>query len=134
MLSKLTSFVIFRYIVSGGTAAVVDLGLLYILYDVMEIHYLTAAILAFLCAFVVSFTLQKFWTFRNTSRENMHAQVVAYLGSSLLGLALNTLLMYIFVDLLSVHVLLAQVFAGAMVACCTFFIARVVFRAKPTVQ
>jgi putative flippase GtrA len=124
MLGKLTSFILVRYVLSGGTAAIVDLALLYALYEVMRVHYLISAILAFLMAFVVSFTLQKFWTFRNVSHENMHTQVFTYLGTSLLGLALNTLLMYVFVDLALVHVMLSQVFAGAIVACFTFFLSK----------
>jgi putative flippase GtrA len=92
-------------------------------------HYLLAAILAFMVAFCVSFVLQKFWTFRDVSRVDMHKQVLLYLTTSLFGLSINTLLMYIFVDHLKVNVIISQIFAGAMVACCTFFLSRhIVFK------
>lgn len=111
----------------------VDLALLFLLNSVWGMHYLPAAILAFLVAFCVSFTLQKFWTFQNHSRDNMHTQAAMYLGSSLFGLALNTLLMYVFVDYLHIMVILSQVFVGAIVACCTFFISRhIVFKEVPS--
>lgn len=124
MIQKLGQHIIVRYVISGGTAAVVDLALLYFFHTVCGVHYLFAAILAYAGAFCVSFTLQKFWTFRNNSREDMHRQLVLYLGLQLLGLSLNTLFMYIFVDLFHIQVILAQIFAGAIVAFFTFFISR----------
>jgi hypothetical protein len=48
--------------------------------------------------------------------------------SSLLGLLLNTAIMYILVSGLHFYVFLSQIMAGLMVACVTFFISRRVFR------
>lgn len=120
--------VAFRYIISGGTSAVVDLALLYFLNTKLQFHYLPASIMAFCVAFFVSFVLQKFWTFKNRSTEGVHGQLAIYLGSSLFSLGVNTLLMYIFVDYFQIMVLLSQVFAGGIVACFTFFISRKIFK------
>lgn len=124
----LDKHVAFRYIISGGTSAVVDLALLFFLYNILEFHYLISAVIAFSLAFFVSFILQKFWTFKNHSTDGIHGQAMIYLGSSLFSLAFNTLLMYLFVDKLHFAVLLSQVFAGAIVACFTFFISRRIFK------
>src|SRR4051812_47007459 len=113
MIQKLNQHILFRYIVSGGTSASVDLALLYVFHSLLDVNYLIASIIAFACAFCVSFVMQKFWTFRNHSRDNMHRQAFLYLGTSLFGLSLNTLFMYLFVDHFHVGVLLAQIFAGA---------------------
>ena len=133
IITKLNQNVVFRYIVSGGTSAMVDLVLLYVFNSILHMHYLLAATLAFAIAFFVSFILRKFWTFKNNSLDGLHKQMAIYLGSSLFGLSLNTLLMYLFVDYFHVHVILSQIFAGALVACGTFFISRRVFRRKETV-
>lgn len=134
MVKYLTQYMIVRYVVAGGTSATVDLSLLYLLNDVLHLHYLPAAILAFCGAFGVSFVLHKFWTFKNASRHKMHHQVGLYLLTSLFGLLLNTLLMYIFVSHLHFHVLIAQVIVGLLVACCTFFLSRnIVFKHRADV-
>lgn len=126
----LTQHVIVRYVISGGTAAVTDLGLLYVLNSYVGLHYLVASALAFIGSFFVSFLLQKFWTFKS-HEEKTHKQVIMYLGNSLFGLGLNTILMYIFVDYIHIQVLVSQIFAGALVAFCTFFISRnLVFKYK----
>ncbi len=124
--------VFFRYVISGSTSAVVDLSVLYVLNSVLHMQYLISAILAFLVAFGVSFSLHKFWTFRTDIQHDSRKQIMLYLGTSLCGLLLNTGLMYLFVDYmlehivldLHVRVIIAQVFAGLLVACCTFFVSR----------
>ena len=130
MIKKLNENVVFRYIISGGTSAFVDLFFLYVLNSVLNFYYLTSAIIAFCIAFCVSFVLQKFWTFKNHSTEDVHKQVFIYLGTSLFGLSFNTLLMYLFVDYFGIFVILSQIFAGIIVACFTFFISRKVFKHK----
>ena len=122
----LTGHVIVRYILSGGTAAVTDLSALYLFNSILGVQYLISAILAFLVAFGVSFSMHKFWTFKteHSQDEVMHKQVMLYLGTSLFGLVLNTLLMYVFVSGFHIQVILSQIFVGLMVACVSFFISR----------
>jgi putative flippase GtrA len=130
LFDRFTKHVLIRFIISGGTSAFVDLFILYILNSVWHIHYLTSAILAFICAFGVSFTLHKFWTFKSHG-ESAHKQVAMYLATSLFGLCLNTLLMYIFVDFFHLIVLVAQFIVGIMVAFCSYFLShKFVFKYK----
>ena len=113
-----------RYLTAGSIAAVVDLGLLYIFTDLFLIHYLTSAVFAFLATFLVSFTLQKFWTFQDHSVERVHAQAALYLVIALINLAVNTALMYAFVDWLQIWYIGAQFIASGLIACESFFISR----------
>lgn len=102
----------------------INLSVLSFLYYVQEVYYLYAAIIAFIVSFLFSLFLQKFWTFEDHSRENVHIQVGKYLLSSLFGLSLNTLFLYILVDHLHFFVYMGQIIAGGLVACVTFFISR----------
>lgn len=135
----LEKHVILRFIISGGTSAVVDLLLLFLLNTVLGVHYIAASILAFLGAFGVSFTLHKFWTFKSHG-DSTHRQAILYFGTSLFGLFLNTVLMYVFVDhifslifvhMMKVNVLVSQIVVGLIVACVSFFLShRFVFKYK----
>ncbi len=128
----LRKHVVLRYLISGGSAGITDLFILYILHNFFGIYYLLSAVIAFILAFVVSFTLHKFWTFKSHEQET-HKQVILYFGTSLLGLALNTFLMYVFVEHLHVNVLGSQIIVGFIVAGCTFFISRnIVFKYNKT--
>jgi putative flippase GtrA len=124
---------IVRYIISGGTAAVVDILFLYIFKSVFHIWYLLSAILAFILAFMVSFTLQKLWTFADTS-DKWQSQALIYFIITSLNLGVNTLLMYIFVDFLNIHYIAAQIIAGALVAIESYFVYQIfVFRKTPQI-
>ena len=118
-----------RYLISGGTAAAVDLVVLYILTDIFKVHYLLSAIFAFLVAFLVSFVLQKFWTFQDRSTERMHAQAAVYFVVAAVNLVLNTLFLYVFVDIFHMWYIAAQVVASGLIACESFFVSRyLIFR------
>lgn len=118
-----------RYLISGSTAAAVDIIFLALFTSVFHIWYLFSAILAFLIAFVVSFVLQKFWTFSDRSTDRLKSQMAAYFLITATNLGVNTLLMYLFVDYGHLHYILAQIVTSALVACEGFFVYQIfVFR------
>lgn len=118
-----------KYLISGSTAAMVDLGALYVLTDFFKMHYLLSASLAFMAAFFVSFYLQKFWTFRDNDRERIYGQIFLYFIVGATNLAVNAGGMYLLVDKLGVMYMLAQVIIGAIIALSSFLIYRyIIFR------
>lgn len=123
--------VIIKYIISGGIATATDLGLLFIFTDIFNIWYLVSATIAFIIAFFVSFTLQKFWTFRENSREKIIQQLSLYLITGLINLAVNATGMYILVDVLNLWYMLAQIIMGGLIAFGSFLIYKFIIF-KPT--
>ena len=120
---------VIKYIISGGTAAVVDITLLILFTEVFGWWYLVSAITAFIIAFGISFTLQKFWTFRDHATENIHVQASMYLVVSAVNLGINTLLMYFFVDIFGIWYVVSQILAGGLIALSSFFIyKKLIFR------
>lgn len=120
-----------KYIISGGTSAVVNLFFLYFFTDILGIWYIISAILSFSFAFVVSFIFQKFWTFEDSSTNEVSVQVAGYLLVTLINLCINTLLIYFFVEFFGIHYLIAQIIAGILIACESFFVYRkFIFRNK----
>jgi len=114
-------FHLFRYLISGGTAAATNVGILFLLVQFAGIHYLSASIMAYLLAIVVSFTLQKFWTFQDRPTHDIRAQFLRYVTVILANLALNTGLMYILVTHFHVWYILAQIMAIAVIAVTGYF-------------
>ena len=53
-----------RYGIAGGTAAAIDIGLLYVLTRHAGWYYLYAAAVAYTSSFFARFFLQKYFTFR----------------------------------------------------------------------
>ncbi|HVB19801.1 MAG TPA: GtrA family protein [Candidatus Paceibacterota bacterium] len=110
-----------KYIVSGGVATVTNLVVLYTLTDFFRVYYLVSSVFAFIVSVIVSFSMQKFWTFEDTSRDALHMQFAFYSLVILANLVLNTFLVYAFVEWLSLWYLIAQFLAGMLIAIISFF-------------
>ena len=113
-----------KFLMSGGSAAAINIGLLYLFTDIFGIWYLFSAVMAFMIAFVASFCFQKFWTFEDHSMDAVHGQAAIYLAVAIVNLGINTGLIYIFVEFFAVHYVLAQVFSSIAIACESFFVYR----------
>lgn len=113
---------IIRYLISGGTAAAIDIGLLYLFVKLLHFWYLGSAVAAFIITFAASFLLQKFFTFKEDSRERVPVELSTYLFVSLINLGLNTLGMYLCVGILHVHYLAAQFIVNGILAVYSYFI------------
>lgn len=113
---------IIRFGIAGIAATATGIAALSVLIYAFHIWYLTASVLSFLCGFVVSFTLQKFWTFRDRDTERMGSQAALYLGIVLFNLTINTVIVYLLVEYMDLPPVVAQLAASALIACESFFV------------
>lgn len=113
---------IIRFIISGGTSTLVNLSILFILTHFLNVWYLISSVVSFLLSFFVSFALQKFWTFRDHSKEVIHKQAFIYLLIVVADLYINTSLLYAFVEFVGTHYLIAQLMSGIMIAFINFYL------------
>lgn len=123
---------IVRYLISGGTAAFTNITLLYLFTDIFGIWYIASAAMAFALAFIVSFTLQKFWTFQDISKDQIHRQATVYLTVALSNLLINTSLLYMQVEYLGIHYIVAQLIASVFIAIESFFVYQIFIFKKKT--
>jgi len=94
-------YMIFKYVVSGGTAACVHLGTLHILDSYTNLYYVISVNIAFLIAFTVSYSLQKYWTFKDNAKGlEAQKQLVKFFVVSLFNLVLNTIIVVVLMEIL----------------------------------
>ena len=124
---------IIRYVVAGSIGALINMGVLFILVDLLGMWYLISAIFSFIASLVITFFLQKFWAFRDpiTRKKYMKKQAILYTISSTSFLFINILILYILVDVLSMWYLLGQFLSLGVVAVGSFlFNKTVTFKKK----
>lgn len=120
---------IVKFFVSGCFAGAVDLIALFIFHGLLHLGIVFATSVAFLFSFLVSFSLQKLWTFRNYSQKRLPRQLVLYLGSAFIGMNLNGLGMHVLVNNLKIWYLLAQILVNVFLGIINFFTYKfIVFR------
>ena len=120
-----------RYIISGLGALATNVGGLFIFVQVFHLWYLLATTLAFIVTVIVSFLLQKFWTFKERSGYRLHTQFAGYILLALVNICVNAALMYLFVSQAGIQYLLAQILSSGTIAVYGFFIYRFLFASAP---
>lgn len=121
---------IFRYIISGSIAAIVNLFFLYLFTEMFGVWYVISAMISFLISFVVSFSLQKFWTFENRAVDQIRGQILFYFIITVINLGINTSGIFLLVDYVQIHYLIAQIIISALIAIESFVVYHFVFKDK----
>ena len=87
-----------KYIISGGSTAVVLFSLLYLLTDILGLWYIYSTIISFVIALIINFILQKFWTFRDNDLRKVKKQLAMFIFIGGINFVLNPFLLYILVE------------------------------------
>jgi len=106
---------IIRFILSGGVGAFSQIAILYLFVNNLKIWYLLATAIAFCISVTVSYVLQKFFTFKNDSK-NMRMQFSNFFVFAVIMFFFNVFLMYICVDILGLMYILAQIIVSILCA------------------
>ncbi len=111
-----------RFFISGSVATATNLVVAFVATDILGLYYLLSSGIAFALSFLVSFSLQKFWTFESRDLARIPRQATIALGVAGGNLVLNTFLVFCFVECAGLHYLVGQFLASAIIACETFFL------------
>lgn len=120
---------IVKFLITGFCSGTVDLVFLFIFYDLFSWPIVFSTTLAFIMSFLFSFSLQKFWTFRNLGFGHFAGQFALYMTNVFIGLNLNGFLMHLAVTRYGIWYLLAQVMVNVTLGIYNFFIYKfIIFR------
>ena len=120
----------FKYCVGGGTAFIIDFGLLYFLTEVANLWYLWSANFSFIVAAFVNYLIQRFWTFQSDEPRALR-QFFVFLAVQIVGLFINNTIMYTLVEYFSIWYIFSKAVAAAVVLIWNFWASRMfVFNKK----
>jgi len=119
-----------RFLISGGLVIAAYYAPYYVLTEFCGVWYLLSSIVASIISSVINFILQKFWTFENKSRVNMHLQVIQFCVVSIGYTAANGGMLYVLVGKLHLHYLLAQIIVSSIIGILSYWISGWIFRDK----
>lgn len=74
------------------------------------LHHLISQIISYSCGMVNSYLLNKSWTFKH-KKKSSGREAVKFIVVNIIALSIALLFLYIFRDLMGMHVLLSKVFA-----------------------
>jgi len=110
---------------------VVDLFFLFLFHDFLNIELIYSVYLAYSISFLVSFLLQKFWTFQNNDKKRTHKQFIMYMVVGITALNLNSYFVHLLVTKYEVFYLIAQFSVAIIFGTLNFIIYRfIIFKEK----
>ncbi len=88
-------YFLLRYGITGVAGGVIQIAFLYVWVSFLGLQnsYLVGLVFGFIIALVVSFLLQKYWTFQDKATHKIPRQLLLYGTVAVSGLALNAVLL-----------------------------------------
>lgn len=119
-----------RYGMVSALAFAVDFGSLAFFAEVVGLHYLVAASLAFSLGIATNFAVSRLWVF-NATPHDKGTEVGLFLGVGITGLLLNAGIMWFFTSVVGVHYLISKLMSTAMVFFWNFLLRRFLIYTGP---
>lgn len=91
-----TIYQFIRYCCSGALAFLVDFSLLWLLTDVLHLHYLISTTVGYSIGLVITYILSIIWIFDERRMDSRSAEFFIFVLIGLVGLGLTQLFMWIF--------------------------------------
>lgn len=105
---------IFKFGLVGGTAFVIDYVLLYLCTDFLDIHYLVSSIISFTVSVIFNYILSVKWVFDVKTKQDT-SDFIVFIILSVIGLGINSLIMYVMVEIFDVYYMLSKIVSTAVV-------------------
>ena len=118
MVNKLLALMrsdLFLYLIVGGLATIVEWSGFWFFFHMLHIQYLLATALAFVFSTFANWLFGRLLVFRGKQNQSLLKEIASIYLTSIGGLILNLLIMYVMVDFLSMGEMVAKITATVLV-------------------
>lgn len=120
---------IFKFIIVGGTATIIDWAVYYVLYNFLHVNPLIANILSFTVSVIYNYIASVKWVFDVNKEKSKIKMVIEFLVFSVIGLLISELLLWLGINKLNLNAMLVKIVATAIVMVFNF-VTRKIFLEK----
>ena len=107
-------FEIVRFCFVGGLSLLLDMGILFFLTEFCGVNYLYSAGISFVASVIFNYWLCVKFVFKIRKKQTPK-QATIFIGSSVMGLFLNQICMWFFVEIIFLHYMIAKLCATVIV-------------------
>ena len=118
---------IIRFCFVGGVSFLLDYAILFALTEFAGVYYLYSSAISFSVTVVINYWLCVIYVFKD-ARKQSTSRAIIFFGTGVVGLGLNQICMWFFVDVAGVHYMLAKIFATIIVTIWNYLTKRKVVR------
>lgn len=121
---------IFKFIIVGGIATIIDYIIFFILHELLKLPTLPSNIISFSISVIYNYIASVKWVF-DVKKDDPKKQFIIFIVLSIIGLLLNTAIVYVTVDIFKWYSMLCKIIATGIVMVFNF-ITRKLLLEKPT--
>ena len=119
---------LFKFGIVGTIAFAIDYGIFTLLTQVINMHYLISSIISFSISVIFNYIMSVKWVFDITKKQTAK-EFIIFILLSVVGLIINSIVLYILVEKAGIHELISKVIATIIVMIFNF-ITRKIFLEK----
>lgn len=112
---------LFKYLIVGGSATIVEWCCFYILSSILDVQYLGATAIAFIFSTFANWRLGRLLVF-NTSTQSLIREIGAIYIASAMGLILNLCIMFVLVQIIKCDEMFSKIVATLIVFGYNYFV------------
>lgn len=99
-----------------------DVGLMWLLFSLANVSYLMAAAVGFTVGGVVKYLVSKYMVYEDNREGNKTMSIILFISFAIGCLLLNQVIIYVGVEFLNAHLLIAKLFSAGIIFVLNFFL------------
>ena len=103
------------FIIVGGIATVIDYVIFFILHELLGINTIISNIISFTVSVIYNYIASVKWVFEVDESKDKKQQFIIFIVFSILGLLINTGIVYLCTDIIKLYSLIGKVIATSIV-------------------
>ncbi len=111
---------IIRYFFVGAIAALIDIGLFGIFASYLKFPWFIVSVATFTIATLANYFLSIRFVFKSGSKYQKHHEILGVFIVSTLALLLNQLFLFLFIEKMNVHLVIAKCITTGMLFLCNY--------------
>ncbi|NLD86677.1 MAG: GtrA family protein [Clostridiales bacterium] len=134
MVEKIkTLFVKYReqimYLIVGFATTAINYIVYFLFVDILDIHYITANIIAWIIAVSFAYFANGRWVYNSTTNRSV-GEAGAFIVSRLFSLGMETLILFLMVDLAHINELVSKIIVAVVIVILNYLTGLLVFKRK----
>ena len=122
---------IIKFVIVGGIATVIDYIIFFVMHELLKIPTLPSNITSFTVSVIYNYIASVKWVF-DVKKDDPKKQFIVFIVLSLIGLLINTIIVYVAIDVLKWWSMIAKVLATGIVMVFNFITRKMFLEKKAT--